>query len=448
MQTLASYLLDKRGLSADESVARATSVSHAVERWLKNKGAAAPADDTGSFPSLTPGSEGAFKRRRYRGAGAVLEEIRLKEQSRGGQSFTTSLYIAAWASRVIVFCTLEVTNSDSIVAPADTDPRCPSIVRDLLELFEDWELNSQAIGAPSSRHYAGSLGGEQVAQMIVSTQRSLPLITISENEGEPVFGGLDEQLSYDLAGLARVVTIDESASWTLTEKIGKANSCYRGAIRLYWPSRARGVVTQATPSTVWTASGLLSQDYDGKGEQRIRSALRKAVMSAASLALEIPAEIAEIQRFESKQKLMELETKTSSQSQELELARLYEEDNQRLATELAEAKQSINQLLGRAEAAEHALQERKQAPAETNHAELAEEQPPNSGEVRFYKKTHSKPSYDVLVRISDCCHATWQSSAKADKARKGVERLEGRSDWKTMQHCGSCTGGGTWKVRW
>ena len=73
---------------------------------------------------------------------------------------------------------------------------------------------------------------------------------------------------------------------------------------------------------------------------------------------------------------------------------------------------------------------------------------PVAGEVRFYKKTHSKPSYDVLVKISDCGHNSWQSANKADKAKKGIERLEGSSDWKSLYHCGSCQGGGVWKVVW
>ncbi|MGH9840774.1 MAG: hypothetical protein ACREEM_18505 [Blastocatellia bacterium] len=74
---------------------------------------------------------------------------------------------------------------------------------------------------------------------------------------------------------------------------------------------------------------------------------------------------------------------------------------------------------------------------------------PTSGEVRFYKKEYSGPTHDVMVRVQDCGCNNWQSAHSADKARKGIAKLENdRSDWKMMQHCASCTGGGMWKVRW
>jgi len=70
------------------------------------------------------------------------------------------------------------------------------------------------------------------------------------------------------------------------------------------------------------------------------------------------------------------------------------------------------------------------------------------GEVRFYKKRYSTQSRDVMVDVGDCGHNSWQGAAKAEKAKKGIVRFEGRGDWKTIQHCGRCEGGGMWRVRW
>ena len=51
--------------------------------------------------------------------------------------------------------------------------------------------------------------------------------------------------------------------------------------------------------------------------------------------------------------------------------------------------------------------------------------------------------------MGDCGHITWQGSAKADKAKKGLARLLGEhGDWKKLEHCGSCKGGGVWRVQW
>lgn len=74
--------------------------------------------------------------------------------------------------------------------------------------------------------------------------------------------------------------------------------------------------------------------------------------------------------------------------------------------------------------------------------------PPKKGEVRFYKKLGSGGGRDKLVRVNGCRHRSWQPAKKADQAKKGIARLEDRDDWKTLQHCGSCCGGGMWRVEW
>jgi hypothetical protein len=74
---------------------------------------------------------------------------------------------------------------------------------------------------------------------------------------------------------------------------------------------------------------------------------------------------------------------------------------------------------------------------------------PHRNEVRFYKKRFEHRSYDVFVRVADCRCNRWQRGHSGDKARAGIAKLEGnRTDWKTIQHCPSCTGGGMWRVRW
>ena len=71
------------------------------------------------------------------------------------------------------------------------------------------------------------------------------------------------------------------------------------------------------------------------------------------------------------------------------------------------------------------------------------------GDERFYKKHYDAPMHDIMLRVGDCGHNSWENAHSADKARKGIARLEGgRNDWKTVQHCASCTGGGMWRVRW
>lgn len=283
-----------------------------------------------------------------------------------------------------------------------------------------------------------------------SATRALPIIVVSQNEGETLWPRLAENLAYDLAGLVHVVAVDDEATWALTDALGKLQSCYRGAVRLYWPAPRQDVGEKLLNSTVWTSSNLLSNDRDGRGMDRFRTTLRRMVMSIAAMTITPPVAIREIQAAVARKRLEDVEARSTSNTEELEIARLYLSDNEELKIQLEHASEEIARLSGRAEAAEFVLGQVKVRAdgEEPPEAEPEADAPLTTGETRFYKKTHSKQAYDVMVPVSDCGHTSWQGSAKADKAKKGVEKLEGRSDWKSLQHCGTCTGGGMWKVKW
>ena len=121
----------------------------------------------------------------------------------------------------------------------------------------------------------GDIGGRSLAAEIRDKNRVLPIAVVSEIEGEFLWPRLPHELAFDLAGLAKVVSVDDEATWALTDEVGKLHSCYRGAVRLYWPPRSRSHGEVYFNSTVWTASVLLSNDHDGKGLGRIRSTLRR-----------------------------------------------------------------------------------------------------------------------------------------------------------------------------
>lgn len=448
MQTLASYLIEKEDLSKDEVAFRSDAISSRVRDWLLAKGVSDPNAQHGSFNSLTSNSSGTFSRRAISNEKGTYEEVRLEELSRGGQLFSTVISKVLSPGKIAVHATLAVRNNISVIAPVATDPRCPALIRDLLELYPDWTFGGNAIGTATPRSFIGSEDAEILLAELVSESRLRPIVVVSQNEDEFVWPRLPEELAYDLAGLATVASIDDEASWALTEHLGRINSCYLGAVRLYWPAKKSGGGDLQIPGTVWTASTLLSMDHDGKGLVRFRSALRRAVMSVAALTVEPPSTIRHIQNFYARQRLQELEAKANSNTEELELARLYVEENEELKAEVAQLKTEISSLSGRAEAAEYALSQVKGKEIQKSDEPASDSDSPLAGETRYYKKTHSKQAYDVLVRVTDCGHSSWQNSASADKARKGLERLEKRNDWKNMQHCGSCTGGGLWRVRW
>jgi hypothetical protein len=73
---------------------------------------------------------------------------------------------------------------------------------------------------------------------------------------------------------------------------------------------------------------------------------------------------------------------------------------------------------------------------------------PSAGTVQFYKKTGSKRPYDVMRVTGKCMHNKWKRSGVAPKAEKGIARIAGHRDWRKLERCRRCTGGGLWRVTW
>jgi hypothetical protein len=451
MQLLSSYLLETPSLSADELTVRAASVRECIAEWLrKDKEVADPWAASGDFESLTRDGSGSFSREQLVLPSGTLEEVRLEEFTRGGQIFTTYIATVSRADRLRVYCTLNVANAESVVAPLPIDPRCPSIVRTLINQCGQWQINGSPVPPSEPRPLVGDSGGRTLAVEIRKSSRSLPIIVISGIEGEQLWPRLADGIAYDLAGLASVVVVDDEATWALSDEVGKLHSCYRGAVRLYWPPRLNSEGETYFNSTVWTASVLLSNDRDGKGQTRFRSTLRRTLMSTAALSITPPPAIRELRDADAQLRIEDLEKRADPNSKELAEARRLSKENQELKAKVEQLQSELAKTAARADSAQHALNQLKAPSIDVEEDVQAESEStdPEPGETRFYKKTHSKSAYDVLVPVEDCGHTSWQASNKADKAKKGLERLLRRSDWKSVQHCGTCTGGGMWKVRW
>lgn len=451
MQLLSAYLLESPKLSATELSSRFVQIRELISHWLKvDKEVDDPWAAAGDFESLTKDGSGSFSRHQVTVDAGSLEEVRLEEFTRAGQIFTTHIAAVLYGDKVRVYCTLNVANSESVISPLPVDPRCPSIVRTLLGASSDWYLNNSPLPPTKPTRMSGEACGQALAQEIRDPRRSLPLVVVSEIEDEFLWPRLPEDLAFDLAGLAKVVTIDDEATWALSDEVGKLHSCYNGAVRLYWPPRTRADGEVFFNSSVWTASVLLSSDRDGKGLSRIRSTLRRTLMSTAALSITPPPAIREIHDASARTRLEELERQADPNSKELAEARRYARENQDLKAKVEQLQNDLAMASARATTAEHALAQLKAPPLEGDDQSKPDTQTdePLPGDVRFYKKTHSKGAYDVLVPVDDCGHTSWQASNKADKAKKGLERILGRADWKNLQHCGTCTGGGMWKVRW
>lgn len=265
----------------------------------------------------------------------------------------------------------------------------------------------------------------------------MPVVLVSEYDGEEAWPGFSEKIARDLVGAAEVVLITENGSRFLTAKVGKQHSCYLGAIRLYWPTAG----TQEMPrSYVWTENSLLPEDEseDDVYAKRFQNKLRNLILSATAVAVTQPKRIKELHQLTATKELRDVRKSAEERIEQLELA--------------------IDDLTQKLEAAEHrnrVLSYQLQQAAtitdigqDDSNASNDEDNAPIKGEVRFYKKVANAASFDKMAQTNDCGHNVWQASNGAHKAKKGLARFIGSNDWKSVQHCGTCTGGGLWKVEW
>ncbi|RMD80944.1 MAG: hypothetical protein D6815_13020 [Candidatus Dadabacteria bacterium] len=463
MQKVAAYLLERRdGLQSSEArKAEGKKICKAIETWLKAKGATGD-DDGGSYTS-EDGSKAEWCVDRSQDGDRCWTRYRLDETTEGGRRFSASLSVTVGAKTVVLYVTLEVGSVATQVNPIQVDPRCPKVVRDLLELPGAWYHRESRLRRLT--HIRGFDEGERLALEIKHADRTVPYVVVSTVSGHSALERLDDRLAYDLAGLANVFTVDEAASWALTDMLRKPLSCYSGAVRVYWPQLQPNTPPYRHP--LWTASRLLSLDPDVRaGRDRFRRQMRRLIMRASAVSVVRPREIDEIRNAATQAEFSRMKAKAKSLADFEKLADSYAKDNDELRSELVRKEEEISHLQSRLAQLEsentslkfHLHQGKPDAGYDKGGKDNVEPdvvqdddaatEPPQSGEIRFYKKIYSAPGRDVMVHIGDCNHNAWQSAAKADKAKKGIAKLEGRNDWRSIQHCAKCTGGGMWRVRW
>lgn len=465
MQKVAAYLLERRdGLDTAEARLRtARLVREQIESWLRSKGAENPAE--GGVYRAEDRSDATFSVERAEADTRSWTMYRLEEVSSSGRCFVATVSVTAGSSSVFVYATLEVGGVATKISPIEVDPRCPRLIGQLLDADCRWYHGSSPLS--SLKKVEGFNRGVELAAELADPDRRVPFVVVSVERGYAALPYLAEKVAYDLAGLANVCTVDPAASWGLTDSLGKALSCYQGGIRIYWPQFR--TTDRPYKHPLWTAARLLDLSSDPKqARDRICRQLRKMIMRASALSTVRPREIDEIREASRRAEFERLTRAAKSAQDWRELAELYDEENDKLKADIKERdeeigflQEEITSLEAKVQALLHHL---KQAQPDLSLKSIAEgeddvepdvvepdqeQAPPEPGEVRFYKKKYSAPTHDVMMRVADCRHNAWQNAAKADKAKKGIAKLEGgRSDWKTIQHCGTCTGGGMWRVRW
>lgn len=469
MQKLAAYILERtEGLQRREDrKAEGERIRAVIEAWLKSKGSSS-VEEIGTY-SAVDGSDASYRVMSASDDDRSWTMFELAEVTQEGRRFITTVSVTVGGKNVVVFVTMEVGSVSTLITRFEVDPKCPKVIRDLMAQPGTWYHGASRLRFLSQ--VEGFDAGELLALEIQAPDRTIPFVVVSKLDGQTVLRALDEKLANDLAGVANVYTVDEDASWALTDILRKPFSCYGGAIRIYWPRLS----AQDDPYRhhLWTAPRLRGLEGDERfALERIRRQVRTFIMRASAASVVRPAEIDDIRGASARAEyaalqakateLEQLKAKASSLEEFKELATLFSVDKDNLLRELSvrngeleQQRSEIQRLESDKQALIFQLDQAKARSGDPGEVEPDTpdqedgEQAPVSGEVRFYKKRFDARTHDVLIRATDCGHNAWQSAARADKARKGIARLEGGNrEWKTMQHCGSCTKGGMWRVQW
>jgi hypothetical protein len=442
MQSLASY-------SFEETVADATQrlreIDNLIGKWLTRKGVENPLVSDGDFESKTGDGTGQFAQWEVQSSIGTTREVELIETAHTGAMFTTTLQVAQSGSIVSVFASLAATPGASVVAPVKLYPRCPWIIRALIDGFSDWRFAGQEVPVGRAFDATNRAGVDALCGALRSSSRRLPLLIVSVDKDEQIWDDLHTKAAEHLVGLADVAYVDAESSWLLTDELGTQDSCYLGAVRLYWPLRRSD---GSYEGITWLAPRLAAFGEGDIGRNRFLAALRRIVMTTAALTMVQPSRFREIQNAATKERLRILE----GDARDKELSSIVEE-NAKLSADLDEAKRAIASLQWKLTATTYPQRSDSAANDEEDDDLLGENavrESPKPGDIRYYKKIGSGGGVDSLVETAACPHksSNWKPAFKGDQAEKGLLKLEGRNDWRSIAHCSACTGGGRWRVHW
>lgn len=442
MQSLASYSF---GAKTDDAEERIKLIDDLVDEWLSHKGADSPRVTDGAFMSKTGDGTGQFSRRLINSSIGSLRDIELIESTHNGAMFSTHINVAMAGGKVTVFATLSAVPGESRIAPINLYPRCPWVIRTMIERFNDWRFADQEVPLSKAFHAVDGNSANLLCDALRSKTRRFPIIVVSNDEDETIWPDLHEKIAEHLVGLADVAVVNAESSWILTNKLGPRDSCYLGAMRLYWPSqRPDG----SLPGIKWVPARMAALGTDEGGRSKLLAILRREVMSVAAMTMSHPPIFNEIRQDAERQRLKALEAGALDRELESIIT-----ENTKLAEDLAAANRTIESLRWKIAAANYASREISAAnddEAEDVADESEKHAPPKSGETRFYKKIGSGGGVDSLVQTKACSHkeSNWKPAFKGDQAEKGLLKLEGRNDWRSIAHCSACTGGGRWRVNW
>lgn len=339
MRKVASYSTAAT-VSPEETTKYFELIISTINSWLEGKGHIEKTPNGGiiRYPNE---KKAEYLIEKIQSSIGLFIEFDLTEQTDTGL-FQTVIRAGQKDSLLSVYAELRVGSVENTLAPLSFDARCPSVIREIINLNIDWHVGQVPVSTQPVI-FIGRAGANALMKILWHPQRTLPIVVVSEYEGETLTPQIANKLAADLSGLAIVARTDSEASWEITEIKGREWSCFNGAVRLYWPITNLPTDHRAHP--LWTRFSLLKGIYEPRdASYRLRKLLRKKILGSSAFSMREHQLIQEIRLEYRKELYQERKGSAQSESDWKELADLYANDNQELAQKLAEAKTEKEQL--------------------------------------------------------------------------------------------------------
>ncbi len=181
-----------------------------------------------------------------------------------------------------------VTGLSFQVAPANIKLGSPRLARDITRLRSVW-LGGRPYNATSELLSADAI--DNLCDDLADPERPHPIIVVSRRTHDDLPLVDAQQLAESLSGVAKVYELaNKWAVFRLTEILGKALSCYEGAVRIYWPRF--NLQTEPFLHPLWTPWQLAN---DGWADRSLLQ-IAKSVFDAASFRHVEPQEMQVLRR--------------------------------------------------------------------------------------------------------------------------------------------------------
>jgi hypothetical protein len=339
VRRVACYVASSRLRAEEQPSSALGGLTDVISRWLKEKGLQTWGEGAHKL-SLRGGREATATIQRTAVGEDVEWEVTLDEPLDQGRFFSRAC-LGVRGEMLHLFLEMRAGADGYQVAPVGFEVRTPRVLRELLDSRE-WFVGQTPASARPVPWY-GSTAGAKFLSVVRHVDRNLPLVAVSQHQGQALTPALVEELSRDLAGLAVVCDLDEQASWSITREAGKEWSCFSGAIRIYWPMGR----TEAGPRVhpLWTRERLLeSAGTEAEAARRIREQLRRWLHELSTYAVDEPQVLFAIRSDANRARLNAMRDEAARQNDYQGLAEELLERCSRLEADLENARQQAEDL--------------------------------------------------------------------------------------------------------